>query len=142
MRRFSLILAAALGAAGCAGWSGGASADIRGVEWEAVDIGGRAALGDRPPTLRLQRGRDLAGGESGCNIWSAGYAVGRGTIRLRDLTSTRRACTAPALAAQESLYLSLLQEADRFTVWADGTLTLAGPAGRTITFRRAAPAAD
>ena len=135
MRRLVSISAATLLLGACAGWGGSPAAEIRGVDWQAVDIAGRAPVGPTPVTLRLQRGRNLAGGESGCNIWSASYALARSTVSFSDVTSTRRACPEPQMR-QETAYLSLLQEIDRYTVWADGSLTLSTPGGRTVTFRR------
>jgi heat shock protein HslJ len=131
------FLPAVLLATACAGWGGGGgAAEIRGVEWTAVDIAGRGVIGERPPTLRLQNGRNLAGGESGCNIWHANYRLGRGTVSFQDVGSTRRFCPEPLLG-QENLYLALIGEADRYALWADGSMTLGTPTGRTITFRRA-----
>ncbi|MFN3943503.1 MAG: META domain-containing protein [Allosphingosinicella sp.] len=139
MRSLVPALSAVLLLSACAGWGGGTAgqADARGIEWIATDIAGRAPVGDRPITLRLQRGRDLAGGEAGCNVWHAGYRVGRGTLSFSEIGSTRRFCPEPLLG-QENAFLGLLAEVDRYTVWADGTLTLATPTGRTVSFRRAA----
>lgn len=138
MRPILLSFLAAIAAfpSACATGADGRSG-IRGIEWHAVAIGDTGVGGDVPVTLRLQRDRGLAGGNSGCNVWSADYVLGRGTIALDDLTSTRRACP-PPLLRQEQAYFALLQEADRWVLWPDGTLTLATPAGRSIAFRRAA----
>lgn len=135
MRNLFIPLAPILLLAACAGREGGA--EISGIEWTAVDIAGRAPVGERPPTLRLQRGRALAGGEGGCNIWHGNYRLGRGTLSIDDIGSTRRYCPEPLLG-QENAFLGLLGEVDRYTLWPDGRLTLASPGGRTISFRRSA----
>lgn len=137
MHRIASFTAAALLSA-CA-TTGGEADRIRGVEWRATDIAGQDPVGGAPATLRLQRDRSLAGGSTGCNIWSADYRLGAGTVEITDLTSTRRACPEPLLE-QERAYLSVLQQVDRYVLWPDGALTLAGPAGRTVTFRPVAAA--
>lgn len=136
-RNIALAVLPLLGA--CATGGGDDPAGIRGVEWNAVNIAGSDAASDTQPTLRLQRNGRVAGGSGGCNTWSAEYRLGPGTIELSDLTSTRRACPEP-LMRQESTYLALLQRVDRYVVWPDGTLTLAAPGGRTVTFQPAEPA--
>jgi heat shock protein HslJ len=133
MRNLFIPLASLLLLAACAGREG--DSGIGGIEWTAVDIAGRAPVGERPPTLRLQRGRALAGGEAGCNIWHGNYRLGRGTLAIDDIGSTRRFCPEPLLG-QENTFLGLLGEVDRYTLWADGSLTLATAGGRTISFRR------
>lgn len=134
MRRPISFLCAALAATACANRGGAAAADIGGIEWVATDIAGEPAIGGKPPTLRLLRDRTVAGGHAGCNIWSGAYRIERRRIALSDLTTTRRACAEP-LMRQESAYLKLLSEANRYSA-TPTTLMLTTPSGTSISFIR------
>jgi heat shock protein HslJ len=135
VRTIFLAATVSLLTGGCVGM-GGPGPDIRGLEWTATSIDGRAiAPGSQAVTLRLDQNR-RAGGNANCNIWHGTYQVGAGTIRFDEIGSTRRACPEP-LMNQENIYLRILAESDRYTVWADGTMTIASPQGQTVTFRRA-----
>ena len=133
MRRPISFICAALASSACANRDAAAT-DIAGIEWVATDIGGDPVVAGKAPTFRLLRGQALAGGQTGCNIWSADYRIGRHRIALGDVTATRRACAEP-LTRQESAYLKLLGEANRYTAM-PSTLMLTTPSGRSITFRR------
>jgi heat shock protein HslJ len=126
---------------GCAGWGGSPAADIRNVEWRAIEIGGRAAVETARPASMQLGGRNQASGSGGCNRWGADYRLERGRISFGQIHSTRIGCEGP-VGEQENIFFAVLNDADRYTVWADGSLTIATPGGRTATFRRASDAAQ
>jgi heat shock protein HslJ len=134
--RVLLSACAAITLSSCAGWGGGPAAEIRNVEWRAVDIGGRPAImSHRPASMQLDsQGR--AGGAGGCNQWHAQYRIERQGISFTQIGSTRMLCQGPA-GEQENIFFDILQSVDRYTLWPDGALALATPQGRTIIFRRA-----
>ena len=132
MRNLLSLIFAALAVGACVGLGASAPPPIAGFEWMAVELDGRPAAG---ATFRLQQGRPVAGGATGCNIWSGEYRLADGRIALSDITTTRRACAEP-LMRQEAAFLQLLGEVDRYSIGPDSTLTLAAPSGRTILLRR------
>jgi heat shock protein HslJ len=124
-------------ASGCAGWGGSPGGQIRNVEWRAIEIGGRAAVETQRLASMELGGRNQASGSGGCNRWWAEYRLDPGRISFGQINSTRIGCEG-RVGEQENIFFAVLNEADRYTVWRDGSLTIATPAGRTITFRRAA----
>jgi heat shock protein HslJ len=133
--RYFLIPAVFLIASGCAGWGGSPSAQIRNVEWQAIEIGGRASIETHRPASMELGPRNRASGSGGCNRWGAEYRLEPGRISFGQINSTRILCEGP-VGEQENTFFAVLNEADRYTIWADGSLTIATPAGRTATFRR------
>jgi heat shock protein HslJ len=133
--RYLFIPAIFLLASGCATLGGSSAAQIRNVEWRAIEIGGRAAI-DTPRPASMELGaRNRASGSGGCNRWGAEYRLEPGRISFGQINSTRIGCDGP-VGEQENVFFAVLNEADRYTIWADGSLTIATPAGRTATFRR------
>lgn len=133
MRTICLAATAGLLTGGCVG-SGQSGQQIRGLEWTATSIDGRPVVaGSQAVTLRLKANR-RAGGNAHCNIWHGNYRLGAGTISFSEIGSTRRYCPEP-LISQETQYLRIIGEADRYNSWADGTMTIASPQGQTVTFR-------
>jgi putative lipoprotein len=104
-------------------------------EWRAADVNGVPVAGARPLTLSL--GLDgRAGGNAGCNSFSGAYDIrSRDRIDLGPLAVTRMACE-PTVMEQESRYLSILEAAESFSRYGDGSLSIIAPDGRAIRFRR------
>lgn len=128
-------MAAVLLAPACASTGGGIPKDVRGVEWRAVEIGGRGVLPDAPVTLIL--GPDgRASGRSSCNSYSGQYETRRpDRISFEGLGGTEMACASPVMA-QEGAYLDMLRHVESFAYWPGNMLQLKTGEGRTITFRR------
>jgi heat shock protein HslJ len=139
MRIFA-IPAFLLLASGCAGWGGSPAGDIRNAQWQAIEIGGRAAVETPRPASMELGARNQASGSGGCNRWGGEYRLETGRISFGPIHSTRIGCEGP-VGEQENVFFAILNEADHYTVWADGSLTISTPAGRTATFRRAGAAA-
>jgi heat shock protein HslJ len=56
-------------------------------------------------------------------------------IKVGSLFSTKMACMAEGVMAQESRFLNLLQAAERGEIRADGALVIATGDGTTLVFR-------
>jgi heat shock protein HslJ len=118
---------------GCAGTVGGHL--FTGQDWRASDINGVPVIGERPLTLRLEKG-ERASGHGGCNSFSGGYQrMSKEGIRFTALSTTRVAC-APEIMDQERRYLSILESVQGYSFYSDGGLSLIAPDGRAIRFRR------
>lgn len=106
-----------------------------GGEWRAVDVNGLPVAGERPLTLTL--GPDgRASGNAGCNSFSGTYEFrSRDRLDLGPLAVTRMACEPPAME-QEARYLSILEAAESYSRYGDGSLSIIAPDGRAIRFRR------
>ena len=127
------LLFAALLLGGCAagGYDG---RQISGVQWRAVDINGIPVTGATPPTLLLQGGR--ATGSGGCNSFTGSFqTLTKARVRMSGISSTRMACD-PAIMDQERRYLSILEGAEGYSFYADGSVSLISGDGRAIRFRR------
>jgi heat shock protein HslJ len=79
-------------------------------------------LGETPLTLNFEE-EGQAGGDGGCNSFSAGYQLEAETIMFSEIVSTLRACADDDLTQQEAQYLAALETAESFTLAAD-TLTI------------------
>lgn len=132
--RFTLPLLA-LGLAACATASAGTRTEIRGVEWRAVDVNGIPVTGERPLTLRLG-GDKSASGHGGCNSFGATYRMRRELrLELGPIASTQMACAGP-VGEQEARYFAILDAAETYSRYGDGSLSLIAPDGRAVRFRR------
>jgi len=75
------------------------------------------------------------GGSSGCNTFAGNYVVsGEGRISIGPLASTEMACLEEGIMSQESMYLSLLQEMDLYSIQGN-QLVMSDAGGRaTLSF--------
>lgn len=127
------IVIAALLVSGCAAGSLAGSRQVQGPEWTAVDINGVPVTGG---PLTMQLGGDRASGHAGCNQWSADYDLrSRDGIRFGPITTTRMAC-APEIMEQERRFLTVIEYAQGYSVYGDGSLSLIAADGRATRFRR------
>ena len=118
--------------AGCA--TAAAGPDLRAAEWRAVDVNGAPVAGDRPLTLRLADAGQ-ASGNSGCNSFTGTYKRrSQSRIDFGPLASTRMACE-PAIMDQERRYLAILDAAERYTRYGDGSLSIIAPDGSAVRYR-------
>ena len=125
---FSLALSA------CAATAVGGS-DIGGGEWRATDVNGVPVVGATPLTLRFEAG-GRASGSGGCNSFGADYRR-RSDSRLEfgPIVATEMACEA-AVTEQEARYFAILDAAESFSRYGDGSLSIIAPDGRAVRFRR------
>ncbi|MBE7732469.1 META domain-containing protein [Devosia faecipullorum] len=76
------------------------------IVWNVTSIGGRPAIGPRPPTLSIAA--DLrASGHGGCNNYFAETSLSETELTFGPAAATRMACE-PDLMAQESAYFAAL----------------------------------
>lgn len=78
-------------------------------------------------------------GETGCNLFSGSFTQDGQTITMGPLRTTRRACTAEAMARQEQRFLAAFQGPLRVSMTADGALVLAGEGDALILARPETP---
>lgn len=115
--------------------AGGApAAQLQGGEWRAV---GDSALGAQSTLSFDDDGR--VSGATSCNRYTASYAVEGERLQVSSVATTRKACEEEAMA-QESAFLVLLQQVQRYALTADGALLLHTAEGRTLRAERAADA--
>jgi heat shock protein HslJ len=89
-------------------------AKLIGGEWVCVTIGGKAAGGERAPTLTFgDEGRVT--GFSGVNRFSTDYTSATGVVRFGQLVSTKMASD-PAHMALERSFLDALTKVDGFSI--------------------------
>lgn len=82
------------------------------IVWTVTSIGGRPAIGARPPTLSIA-GDLRASGHGGCNNYFAEASLSGSTITFGPAAATRMACE-PDLMAQESAYFAALAAVTAF----------------------------
>jgi heat shock protein HslJ len=130
------LLATVALAAGCATYAAGGGSisgtpALEGTAWALLEVGGQPArpVGEAgTPTLTLDAAGKRASGNGGCNRYGGGYELNGASLRFGPLVSTKRACAEDALTAQESAFLSALQETRSRRVSGD-TLVLSGASG-------------
>ena len=88
----------------------------------------QAVTGEQAPTLNV--GGVSVSGSTGCNNFGGHLEAGAGALKVGNLISTLRACSAP-LNAQQGTYLKLLSGATRYAVTAR-QLTLLGREGLLV----------
>lgn len=107
-------------------------------DWTAVSVDGQDLIPNSRITLSFS---DRAGGSAGCNQYSFDYRTSGGDIAITDLVSTTMACDDSDLMEQESEYLRVLNEVERYEI-NNGELTLSGTGGSTVRFVPAPEVAD
>jgi len=99
-------------------------------DWVAETIGGTPVINPGRVTLSFGEGR--VSGRGGCNLYSGPVEVGKGTLKIGPLISTKMACVDNGLMPQESTYLTALQSAQRYSFGADGKLTITTSSGALV----------
>ena len=128
----TMAIVAALAVAGCAG--GASAGRLAGHDWRAFDVNGYPVAAGSAPTLRLEDGR--ASGTTGCNTYTAAYKTSsRERIRMSAVATTRKACEQP-LMDQERRFLAVLQSAQSYSHYGDGSFSLIASDGSAVRFRR------
>jgi heat shock protein HslJ/membrane-bound inhibitor of C-type lysozyme len=116
------------------GCGGDPAALLHGAEWVVEDLNGGALIEQTRVTLNFAAdGRVL--GNASCNNYHGGYILTGESLTIPQAATTMMACE-PELMAQESRFLELLENIQRFEIGADGALILHTGDLRTITARR------
>jgi heat shock protein HslJ len=131
MRTVATMMAA-LALSGCA--SGSLAGRLADHEWRAVDVNGFPVVAGSAPTIRLADGR--ASGSTGCNTYTGGYETStRERIRITGIATTRKMCEQP-LMDQERRFVAILNSAQSYSLYGDGSFSLIAADGAAIRFRR------
>ncbi|WP_432719318.1 META domain-containing protein [Jeongeupia wiesaeckerbachi] len=101
---------------------------LQGAEWRVIDAG------SRPGTLNFAADGRISG-FAGCNRYFGQYTQSGDALKIGQVATTRMACE-PAVMKQEAAFLQALGQVQRFSVAADGTLTLHTGDKAAITARR------
>lgn len=111
---------------------GGDPAQLLAGEWRIVEIAGAPPAAGSTPTITFDTGTKRLAGSTGCNRFSAGYALSGEGLRLTPAVATRMGCP-PPLAAQEQALLARLAGVVRHDIERDGSLVLyAGDAAAPV----------
>ncbi len=113
------------------GGSGAAdqSASLDGTSWVLTAFNKNRPLDGREPTISFEDGQ--ASGTTGCNSYGGGYQLKGDQLSFDAMFMTEMFCE--DVADQESVYLELLGQAERFEV-VDGVLTIFCGPQQTLTF--------
>lgn len=134
-----LVLAAVVGAAGCASTAAAPAAQgsstlfLAKTNWVAEDINKAGLIDNSRVTLSFS-GDDKIAGAAGCNRFFGGYREAEKNLTISGVGATKMAC-APALMDQEGKYLSILGAAQSFALNDRGGLIITAADGRTVTLR-------
>jgi len=101
---------------------GGAPEALLLGEWRFEDLGGQGIPDGPPATLRFDA-EGHAGGHSGCNRYTGGYALTGEGLTFGPVAATRMAC-APAAMDLEMRVFDVLTRTDRFGIDESGALVL------------------
>jgi putative lipoprotein len=117
-----------------------AQRSIEDRDWELVSLGTLdhpLGAGGKPATLRFDAAAHRAGGNAGCNRYSAAYVLAGDSLRFEAAMSTKMACTDGM--ELESAWLGAMSHVATWSA-TDSTLTLGGPEGPLARFEeRRAP---
>lgn len=105
---------------------------LSGTSWRLESLAGTPAVSGVEATLEFLEG-DRAAGNASCNRFTGAVKVDGTSITFGPLVSTRMACVADAVSAQERAYLDALNGAERFTL--DGTTLEIFSKGQTSPLR-------
>ncbi len=108
---------------------------LLGTEWIVEDINRTGIIDNSRLTLAF--GADgRVSGSTNCNTFSGTYSVDGSKMVLSPLAMTQRACTAPALAFQETKYVGALSGELGWRFAGDGALVITGDEDSRVLLRR------
>lgn len=113
----------------------GDPATLGGGAWTVEDINRAGIIDNTVLTLTFTEDGRVTG-STGCNSLSGSYTATGTTITFSPLITTRRACVAPALNAQEARFTSALKGEMSWRITADGALELSRERGHRVLLRR------
>lgn len=99
---------------------------IEGGRWVLVELNGQPAQSSdsaHRPWIQFSGAEGTVSGNGGCNRFAGKYTRADSSLHLTQLLSTKMACAANPLNAQEQKYLGVLESADYFSI-ANDTLSL------------------
>jgi heat shock protein HslJ len=82
-------------------------------------------------TPEPQSNRWLAGGNAGCNTWTAGIAIREDQIDIMNVATTRKMCPKPRMTTEEA-FLTTLKSAQRWRIDDKNRLIIEGEAARLL----------
>ena len=101
-----------------------------GTSWKLLSVGGSPASGNVEVEFSDESG---ISGWTGCNSYDGRYSASGSSFSIEELGWTEAGCPSRELLMQESLYIELLVEAERFAI-SGSQLTITSSASQTITF--------
>lgn len=104
---------------------------LEGTSWKLVSMGSRPVLPGGAPTLFFEDGS--VGGNAGCNSFGGEYTLRGGQFKFGNLFSTLMACVDNERMDQETTYMKLLGQVDRFEL-RGGQLILTTTHGEQLVF--------
>jgi heat shock protein HslJ len=107
---------------------------LTGAEWEIEALAGKPPVADSRMTIQFLEGNRVAGHGS-CNRYMGGFELTGEGLGFTQMAGTLMACEDP-IGQQETRFLSMLAEVDRFDLPAIDRLVLHTSGGETITARR------
>jgi len=111
---------------------GGTSGDpLNNTSWELYSMGEYSPIAGSRLTIRFEEGQ--VSGNGGCNSYGGEYRVNGDRLKLEKLMSTLMACADPAIMEQETIFMQVLGEAQRFDI-VDGRLQMYASGGEALTF--------
>lgn len=113
---------------------------LPGTDWQLIWLDGTEVLGDTALTLTFNADGS-AQGSGGCNQFSSQYALNGDALTFEGIRSTRRACAADDLNAQEQAYFAVLEAAANYSLTGDHLMIIAQD-GRMLRFARSASLAE
>lgn len=113
----------------------GDPAVLGGGAWTVEDINRGGVIDNTVLTLNFSENGKVTG-STGCNSLSGSYTATGTHLTFSPLVTTRRACLAPALNAQEAKFTEALQGEMAWRLTADGALELTREGGHRILLRR------
>lgn len=113
----------------------GDPAVLGGGAWTVEDINRGGVIDNTVLTLNFSENGRVTG-STGCNSLSGSYTATGTHLTFSPLVTTRRACLAPALNAQEAKFTKALQGEMAWRLTADGALELTREGGHRILLRR------
>jgi heat shock protein HslJ len=112
---------------------------FEGVPWllsSGIDVAGWQAVA---PSATFADG--TVGGSTGCNHYTAGYAVDGDALDIGDVASTRMACPSPADAVERE-YLAALDRVEGWGIDDDDLVLVDADDDEALRFRTATPTGD
>jgi Heat shock protein len=106
---------------------------LEGTPWRLIsyDYGSGMVPVLNGTTVTAEFSKDQVAGSAGCNHYFGSYTATTSMIRIEGIGMTEMYCTAPGVMEQEDIYLTLLGEAQGYTVRED-TLQLLGDGGKVL----------
>jgi heat shock protein HslJ len=112
------------------GCGGDPASLLQGREWTVARLAGQPVLAEPHITLTFATDGSVSGLGS-CNRFNAAYTLTGEGLSISKGMSSMMACEEPVMK-QEQLFLELLERVSRFSIAADGALTLHSDGDRTI----------